>query len=132
GAERFGGVTEIIIGRDPGPITVGSTVLVSGCADSSFNGEFTVLSIVLHPFTFLPEGVRFAQAAPDANSGGGTLSLVLDTTDLLIAGAGTNLYNVLTQAKIDSNYSNRPLSFVPYRMLASSSPFLLIGDSQQM
>lgn len=71
GAVRSNGVVTIKTNElnDINP-AVGGTVIISGVADASFNGSFSISSVLAdgHTFTYL-------QAGADATSGGGTVSI---------------------------------------------------------
>jgi hypothetical protein len=79
--------------------------------------------------------VKF-NAAPLAVAGVHSLGYLNDPVlnkTLLLAGAGTYLFDATAGgASIDSGYSGNGLTFVYYRLNASSSPYAIIGDSSQM
>lgn len=56
----------------------------------------------------------------------------VSSATLTWAGSGTKLYNVATQAQLDTGYSGNPLTDVVYRLGGSSLPYDIIGDSSQM
>src|SRR5712692_1872079 len=90
GAVRAGNVVTITTTAPHGLIT-GQTVLITGVADNSFNGAFTVASVP-NSTTF-----TFAQTAANATSGGGSaLDPGLQTSSGITANGALRTANVVT------------------------------------
>jgi hypothetical protein len=56
----------------------------------------------------------------------------VNSAKILMAGGNNSVYNVATQALLDSGYSGNPLSEVDYRTSGSSSAYAIVGDSLRM
>ena len=111
GAVRSNGVVTIKTNElnDINP-AVGGTVIISGVADASFNGSFSISSVLAdgHTFTYL-------QAGADGSSGGGTVSIGNPVLTFSVSNTirGISIDPISRTAMLaDPNSSSAQLSFI--------------------
>lgn len=111
GAVRSNGVVTIKTNElnDINP-AVGGTVIISGVADTSFNGSFSISSVLSDGHTF-----TYVQAGADATSGGGTVSIGNPVLRFSVSNTirGVSINPISRTAMLaDPNSSAAQLSFI--------------------
>ncbi len=128
GAVRSNGVVTIktVEVNDINP-AVGGTVIISGVADPSFNGSFSISSVLGdgHTFTYLQSG------QPDATSGGGMISIGNPVLTFSISNTirGISINPISRTAMLaDPNASSAQISFIRTLDQTTSSLSLSVGS----
>jgi YVTN family beta-propeller protein len=127
GAVRSNGVVTIktVELNDINP-AVGGTVIISGVADASFNGSFSISSVLSDGHTF-----TYVQAGADATSGGGTVSIGNPVLTFSVSNTirGISINSISRTAMLaDPNASSAQLSFIRTLDQSVSSLSLAVGS----